>query len=336
MPSRLGHLDVEDDQVGPVLLGERDRLLAVAGLADDVVALLGEHLGQVEPDQRLVLGDDDAVGAGCGHGLRRVVGREPGDLSGTVSAAPAGLAERQTRWSQTPLSERTCGFKSHTRHQLSVSVARLDTVPHIRSQNTVVSALAKSDDGMADADERETARRCGADDPSMASALPTTAAAARPGSPARRVSRLRRRPSRSTLPTPSCSAGTSATATSSCGRRGVYTLSIFNDVAYPGCERATARPHAASETGQPTLDTCQAWLRRGARSAGSTGRACSRSTGRVASTSGRSCWRTGRRRSWRRTPGRSCAGCCTPTDARVNNWATRRLAGERRRYDYPR
>jgi hypothetical protein len=56
------HLHVEDDQVGPQLLGEPDRLLPVTGLADDVVPLLGEHLLQVHPDQDLVLGDDDAVG----------------------------------------------------------------------------------------------------------------------------------------------------------------------------------------------------------------------------------------------------------------------------------
>ena len=51
------HLHVEDDEVGPELLGELDGLLAVAGLADDVVALLLEHLLEVEADERLVLGD---------------------------------------------------------------------------------------------------------------------------------------------------------------------------------------------------------------------------------------------------------------------------------------
>ena len=55
-----GHLDVEDDEVGPVLLGQRDGLLAVARLGDDLEALLLEHLLEVQPDQRLVLGDDDA------------------------------------------------------------------------------------------------------------------------------------------------------------------------------------------------------------------------------------------------------------------------------------
>ena len=81
-----GHLDVEDDQVGAVLLGERDRGLAVAGLADDVVALLDEHLGEVHADQRLVLGDDDAAGPGLygAHGSDRLV---PGSAAPTATRA---------------------------------------------------------------------------------------------------------------------------------------------------------------------------------------------------------------------------------------------------------
>jgi hypothetical protein len=54
------HLDVHDDDVGSVLLDELDRLFPVARLPDDVVARLGEHLGEVEPDQGFVLRDDDA------------------------------------------------------------------------------------------------------------------------------------------------------------------------------------------------------------------------------------------------------------------------------------
>ena len=54
------HLHVEDDQVGTQLLGQVDGLLAVAGLADHLVALVGQHLGEVHADQRLVLGDHDA------------------------------------------------------------------------------------------------------------------------------------------------------------------------------------------------------------------------------------------------------------------------------------
>ena len=67
----LGHLDVEDDQVGPVLAGQRDRGLAVAGLADDLEVLLGQHLGEVHADERLVLGDDDAAPRPAGVRLAR-------------------------------------------------------------------------------------------------------------------------------------------------------------------------------------------------------------------------------------------------------------------------
>ena len=73
------HLDVQDHQVGAVLLGQLDRLLAVAGLPDDVVPLLGEHLGEVHADQRLVLGDHDAARLRGGHRIR---------LSGAGPAPP--------------------------------------------------------------------------------------------------------------------------------------------------------------------------------------------------------------------------------------------------------
>ena len=64
-PVELGHLDVEHHQVGPQLLGQLDGPLAVAGLADHVVPLLGQHLGEVEADQGLVLGDDDPTSLAC-------------------------------------------------------------------------------------------------------------------------------------------------------------------------------------------------------------------------------------------------------------------------------
>ena len=65
------------------------------------------------------------------------------------------MAKRQTRWSQTPLSERTCGFESHTRHWSRVSVgpkSDTDRVPHVRPYATVESALRDSDAGVRDAD----------------------------------------------------------------------------------------------------------------------------------------------------------------------------------------
>ena len=59
-PVEARHLDVEDGEVGLELAHELDRLVAPARLADDLVALLLEGLLQVEADDGLVLGDDDA------------------------------------------------------------------------------------------------------------------------------------------------------------------------------------------------------------------------------------------------------------------------------------
>jgi hypothetical protein len=45
-----------------VLLGQLDGGLPVGRLTDDVVPLLGEHLGEVHADERLVLGDHHPTG----------------------------------------------------------------------------------------------------------------------------------------------------------------------------------------------------------------------------------------------------------------------------------
>ena len=47
-------------------------------------------------------------------------------ISLRYSGGQAAVAERSTRWSQTPLSERTCGFESHPPHQ----VIRRSSGPH--------------------------------------------------------------------------------------------------------------------------------------------------------------------------------------------------------------
>ena len=46
------------------LADELDRVVAAAGLADDLVALFLEDLLEIETDDRLVLGDHDAHGFG--------------------------------------------------------------------------------------------------------------------------------------------------------------------------------------------------------------------------------------------------------------------------------
>ena len=60
MPSRSGHLDVEDGQIGLLAPGQLDRLDPVAGLGADLEAGALEQLAQIEPDDRLVFGDEKA------------------------------------------------------------------------------------------------------------------------------------------------------------------------------------------------------------------------------------------------------------------------------------
>src|SRR5690625_3902154 len=62
------HLDVQDDQVRPQLIGQVDGSLTVAGLRDHLIALFSQHLHQIHPDQRLVFRDEYTTGGwrrGC-------------------------------------------------------------------------------------------------------------------------------------------------------------------------------------------------------------------------------------------------------------------------------
>ena len=72
-----------------MLARQLDGLLTVTGLTDDGVPLLLEHLFEVEPDQGLVLGDDDTgrqrrhvrlVVVRRVHGLGRLGGGHGGSL----------------------------------------------------------------------------------------------------------------------------------------------------------------------------------------------------------------------------------------------------------------
>ena len=81
-----GHTDVENGQVGLVIAHERDGFVAAAGLADDVVALLLEDLLEVETDDRLVLGNDNA------H-----VGRPSGGHQGSGRIGQVGEAVEQNQ-----------------------------------------------------------------------------------------------------------------------------------------------------------------------------------------------------------------------------------------------
>src|SRR6185312_9541522 len=69
-PVHAWHLDVEDHEVGLLFAHELDRGVAAAGVTDHDVTLLLEDLLEVEADDRLVLGDDDAGVAQVGRPFR--------------------------------------------------------------------------------------------------------------------------------------------------------------------------------------------------------------------------------------------------------------------------
>ena len=58
-PVHARHLYVQNDQIRLMLFHQHHRLVAPPGLAHDVVAGRGQDLLEVEPDDGLVLGDDD-------------------------------------------------------------------------------------------------------------------------------------------------------------------------------------------------------------------------------------------------------------------------------------
>ena len=61
-PIQAGHLDVEHRNLGVGRGGQLDRLQAVGGLRHHVEPGAFEHRRQVEPDDRLILGDQDSAG----------------------------------------------------------------------------------------------------------------------------------------------------------------------------------------------------------------------------------------------------------------------------------
>ena len=61
-PVQLRHLHVEDGHVGPLRAGKRYRLFAVAGLGADLEPGALEQGPEIEPDDRLVFGDQDPHG----------------------------------------------------------------------------------------------------------------------------------------------------------------------------------------------------------------------------------------------------------------------------------
>src|SRR3954462_6974060 len=96
------HLDVHDDEVGLHLAGHLDGAPSVAGLPDDVVPQILEHLTQVKSRQRLVFSDHDP--SFCPSGPPQV----PSD-------ATFGMRQRgndTTARTPSPSSSRNSPFKS--------------------------------------------------------------------------------------------------------------------------------------------------------------------------------------------------------------------------------
>ena len=115
-PSHLGHGDVHEDDVGPQLLGQADGLVAVAGLAHDVEALVGHRPAQALAQHPVVVGQHQpdghvvpppwSVGAGCdgaGPSARRAVRSAVTDGRGRAAGCRtvAGGSSVRTRLQRT-------------------------------------------------------------------------------------------------------------------------------------------------------------------------------------------------------------------------------------------
>ena len=227
-----------------------------------------------------------------------------------------------------------CGFDSRTRHPLSVDPVTIGDVVHVRPQHVVDSALAASDAGMRDADN-----------------------AALHGVAVKTIRRWRRLYQRRGLPRGQahtavpCPRCTEAPMDEEAyaellgwylgdghldeGRRGVWNLHVFNDLSYPRDNEHIAalmrrvkpggRPHTRSHSG--CLVTTVSWKhwpcllpQHGP---------------------GRKHLRRIVLESWQvevveREPAAFLRGLLHSDGCRVANWATRRVGGEVRRYDYAR
>ena len=125
MPSSTGIFTSRMTRSGPQLLGEVDGLLAVAGLAHDVVSLVGQHLGEVHADQRLVLGDHDTDGRQA-HAVRL-----------SVPAHPSGQAVMGGR------SRRAASSSTYSSISIRSSRARLQAIAASLALCTAVMLLAR-------------------------------------------------------------------------------------------------------------------------------------------------------------------------------------------------
>lgn len=228
----------------------------------------------------------------------RYLGPAPGRVGGTVDTAASKAVARKSVWVRLP----------HPAHVVGGQVDR-GRMPHFRAQSTVDSALAASDAGVPDA---ENARRHGV---TVQTIRRWRRAYQRQGVTRGQTPCLRRAHS-----APGCPSRRSPMRSYWAGlgdgyiilaRRGVYSLSIFNDAKYavvnahiqdllravkPGC-----RPHTRRRPG--CLVTTVGWKH---------WPCLSPSTGRAASTSGPSRSQPGSRTSSALIRGTSCAASSIP------------------------
>src|SRR5215470_7899454 len=91
----MRHPDVHEDDVGPVLPGQRDRLGAVAGLADDLEVRRGvdEH-AETSAHERLVIGHDYADHPATSAIGKHARTRNPPSGRGPAANSPPNTATR--------------------------------------------------------------------------------------------------------------------------------------------------------------------------------------------------------------------------------------------------
>jgi hypothetical protein len=95
-PVEVGHADVHEEHVGAGPFGEGDRLVAVAGFADEFkVVGVADHGGEPGAHERLVVGDGDVDGhTATGLKGRRAVTTKPPWGSGSAVSSPPWTAAR--------------------------------------------------------------------------------------------------------------------------------------------------------------------------------------------------------------------------------------------------
>ena len=107
----IAEADVEQDEVGLVLLEEGDGFVFVGGVSDDGVSHFLELGAKSHTDEGFVLDDEHPKGAddlpGCGHIVYPMVCRGRGNSMEAMVPPPGRWRRRSEPWSSRPTSSRT-------------------------------------------------------------------------------------------------------------------------------------------------------------------------------------------------------------------------------------